>query len=465
MKKLLKNPSSWLWLTIVFYFVTHLKGLALLPVFADEAIYIRWAQLIIDDWQQYLFFPLNDGKTPLFIWLLSLGQKVSFLGVLHVSRLLSVIIGALQVIVGVKIIQTLKGEKTAQIIGALSFTFLPFWFFYHRMALMDGLLVLWLSVSWWLLMSLKNKKGDMKQMVFSGLAFGMALWTKLPALLFIPALGFAPLLLGFKKKDFALKTSWAAGSVLIGLVVFLLLKIHPAFGQLFNRGNDFLYPIHELLETGVFNVLWRNTKLAISVLGNYLTWPVLLLPFAGFFQPQRRRHGLLMLSALGFMGAILLLGKTVHPRYLLPAALPLTVSAALVLERFSLHTQKLLKRPLSMLIRSAALVVMLTIIASSVTQFVLISWQNPDYLPLIPQDKEQYLTEWSSGHGIEEVTSLIISTSVNQTIAVATEGYFGTLPDGILMYLHRQNVQNIMVEGIGQPVISISGEFIEKAEG
>ena len=33
------------------------------------------------------------------------------------------------------------------------------------------------------------------------------------------------------------------------------------------------------------------------------------------------------------------------------------------------------------------------------------------------------------------------------------------------MYLHRQNVQNIMVEGIGQPVISISGEFIEKAEG
>src|SRR3989344_497092 len=55
---------------LVVYLLLHLPSLTILPVFADEAIYIRWAQLIIDDWRRYLFFPMNDGKTPLFIWLL-----------------------------------------------------------------------------------------------------------------------------------------------------------------------------------------------------------------------------------------------------------------------------------------------------------------------------------------------------------------------------------------------------------
>jgi hypothetical protein len=66
--------SKW-WLVVgsgiaLLYLFTHLWKLTILPVFADESIYIRWAQLIIDDWKQYLFFPLNDGKTPLQMWLM-----------------------------------------------------------------------------------------------------------------------------------------------------------------------------------------------------------------------------------------------------------------------------------------------------------------------------------------------------------------------------------------------------------
>ena len=56
-------------LIIVFYLILHLAKLTLLPVFADESIYIRWSQLIMDERARYLFFPLNDGKTPLQLWL------------------------------------------------------------------------------------------------------------------------------------------------------------------------------------------------------------------------------------------------------------------------------------------------------------------------------------------------------------------------------------------------------------
>ncbi|MCC6710949.1 MAG: hypothetical protein IT416_01195, partial [Candidatus Pacebacteria bacterium] len=46
------NKSFWkimIFLVVGIYFLTHITALTLLPVFADEAIYIRWAQLIIDD--------------------------------------------------------------------------------------------------------------------------------------------------------------------------------------------------------------------------------------------------------------------------------------------------------------------------------------------------------------------------------------------------------------------------------
>ena len=45
------------------YLATRLFHLDALPVFADESIYIRWAQLLRHD-TAYLFFALNDGKPP-----------------------------------------------------------------------------------------------------------------------------------------------------------------------------------------------------------------------------------------------------------------------------------------------------------------------------------------------------------------------------------------------------------------
>jgi hypothetical protein len=46
---------------------------------------------------------------------------------------------------------------------------------------------------------------------------------------------------------------------------------------------------------------------------------------------------------------------------------------------------------------------------------------------------------------------------------VATEGSFGTLPDGINLYLHRTNVDQVYVEGIGQPVVNIPNFFTDRA--
>lgn len=450
---------------LAFYLATHLPALTRLPVFADEAIYIRWAQLILDDWHRYLFFPLNDGKTPLFVWLV-VGSLKIFTNPLIAGRIVALLAGLVQVFVTAQIVKKLGGKTMAVLSSILMVTLLPFWYFHHRIALMDGLMTMFLSLSWlYLIHALQNKKEQWLWLGLTGISFGLALLTKLPALLFIPALGIAALLSKPKKMPLATLMSFGAGSLLVGLLVFLSLKIQPNFGQLFTRGNDFLYPVSEVLARGVWSVIWINAKTALSTLGAYLTWPVLLLPLTGLFQDKwRKTHGWLILAALSFMAPILLLGKTIYPRYFLPVALPITVSAALAFGQFFDYTKKLVKRPLHFIVRCALLVLGLTYVMSTILEFMLISWQNPDYLPYTPQDRSQYAWEWSSGHGVWETTQMLEATAQNHTIAVATEGFFGTLPDAMLMYLHNQNVTNILVEGIGQPVHEIPQQFIEKAQ-
>ena len=99
-------------------------------------------------------------------------------------------------------------------------------------------------------------------------------------------------------------------------------------------------------------------------------------------------------------------------------------------------------------------------IAQSSAFFIYRSFTDPNKIPFVKQDAHQYLYDWSSGHGIVQTVKYIKRTAETQKILVLTEGYFGTLPDGVLMYLHRQNVNNIFVEGIGQPVLSIPQKMI-----
>src|SRR5438309_2352544 len=55
-------------LLIFLYFVVRLYHILTLPMFTDEAIYTRWAQIARQDSEQR-FIALTDGKEPLFIWI------------------------------------------------------------------------------------------------------------------------------------------------------------------------------------------------------------------------------------------------------------------------------------------------------------------------------------------------------------------------------------------------------------
>lgn len=431
-----------------------LHGLALtkLPVFADESIYIRWAQLIIDDPGQYLFFPLNDGKTPLFIW-----QLVPFLSYIHdplaAARIVAVIGGVLQILAMVLLVKELRGGKFAQFLAAAFTAFLPFWFFHHQMALMDGWLTLWLTLT---VLAVLKAGQNRRWIVVGGVTLGAAFLTKLPAVLFLPSVIFMPFV--FNAKDIS-KKLFVSGSVLaIGVGIFACLKISPAFPQLFFRGSDFLFPLSEVLG-GTWMQTIKNIPSYIQYFSAYLSDGVLILFVAGLAIKKLQRTQLVLLACfLFFVLPISIMGKVVYPRYLFPACIFLTLGAALAVERLLEGSRKMSQQlPLKLFIASALFLVVLRS-----ASFVYASISNADAVPFVSADRTQYLTEWSSGHGIVEVHQLITEAAKTQKIAVATEGFFGTLPDGILMYLHNENVTNIVVEGVGQPIESLPPKLIEK---
>jgi len=463
---MLKNKFKYVWIGIVvLYLVTHLFNLTSLPVFADEAIYIRWSQLILDDWQRYLFFPLNDGKTPLFVW-----TMVPFIRIIKdpllAGRLVSVLVGLAQVWLMMKLTYSLTKERIASVVVGLLTTLLPFWFFHHRMALMDAMMTMWLTLTLWASVKVSGKaKNKINWQIILAVSLGAALWTKLPAILFVPVLFFAPFLVNSKLKlnISQLKPYFInlALPIFGGLVIFLSLKLHPAFSQLFGRGGDFLYGMDELLTGSWWQAMkqWPKYGFAIWL---YLTPMIVLLPIAGLKTSRNKTHFWLLVMALVFALPIMIMGKVVYTRYLFPLAVPLTISAAIGLTDFIkrvLRHKELCQRALWSLVA----VLVLSNILGPVTQQLYYSWFSPDSLIFTESDRVQYLTEWSSGHGIKETTDLILQTAKTQKVAVATEGYFGTLPDGILMYLHNQDVNNIKVDGVGQPVREISDEFWQQA--
>lgn len=458
---------------LVFALAIRIVSLTLLPVFADEAIYTRWAQLIMDDPRQYLFFPLNDGKTPLFIWLLVPAQYL-FADQLFAARMVSVLIGVLQVGLVGYILHLLSGRPKMVWLGMLFTAVLPFWYFHHRMALMDGLLTLWLSAMIIGLIKLcqhvaKTKQGLNRSTaiwtVVTAASFGLALWTKLPALLFAPTIIF----FFFWPTKLKPHQRWALavqlGAALIGgIVVFGTLKLSPAFGQLFSRGSDFLYPWQDVVLHGAWQQTIINIPTYVGYFMAYITTPILILVLAGLFLPPHRRiNHVLFWSAMAFIGPIALLGRVVYPRYLLPAVIYLTIVAVLAFqdlaETWVLHQKNLTKKMMGSVLLGVFLAN--TFAVSGV--FIFYSLYHPNQLPLVSADQTQYLTEWSSGHGITEAVALIEENSDVQTLAVATEGYFGTLPDGLLMYFHGKNVDNLYIEGIGQPVRDIPDDFRQRA--
>lgn len=441
---------------IVFFFGSRLVNLTLIPVFCDEAIYIRWSQVMRAE-PTLRFLPLSDGKQPLFMWLTIPFLKV-FSDPLFASRLLSVLAGFLS-LVGVFLLalRLFEVPKIA-LLSALFYAIIPYTFFFDRMALVDSLLsafgiwVLYLGV-----LLVEYRRLDLA--MITGMVLGGALITKSPAMFFAIMLPICLIirLNEFRKSPLQLIKLGALFFVvyLFAFGIYNVLRLGPNFHMIAIRSRDYVFGIDELRSHLHDPIIFHLQDIS-KWFPDLFTRPVYVLIFVGIIWSfvNKERVGPLVLLSWSLIPLLTqsIFARVFTPRYLLFTTYPLVIFAAFGFYRLV----RFLKAKLWVT------GVFLIFLVSFSLWYDWLLMTDPQRAPLPRKMRSGYLEEWTSGYGIVQVANFIKNKAKEGKVAVGTEGFFGTLPDGLQIYLEK--VPNVEIFGVGQPIREVPESLRERAE-
>jgi 4-amino-4-deoxy-L-arabinose transferase-like glycosyltransferase len=451
----------------LLYFASRIQNLVTIPVFGDEAIYIRWSQ-IIKSVDSLRFVPLSDGKQPLFMWITVVFFK--FINdPLIASRLLSVISGyftlvaislTLAILINFKsasknplefITQSISKNYKYSIFIALIYIFSPYSFFFDRLALPDSLLSTLVSISlFFLILITKFPRLDLS--IILGTFLGLAWLTKSPALYFVVISSVWLLINSFKNK---FNLFYSALSATIAFVIYNILRLGPQFHQIALRNQDYVWGLSDILNHP-FDPLKSHFLAVLKIWSAYLSWAIIILPLIAliiYLVKSKKQFILsnpLFLLIIWFISPLLVtitFVKTFTARYILFSLPSLLIIFSYV---FYYFIKRSTKKPLLI-----GLIILLQI--PSLIFIHQIS-TKPESVTL-PPTEVGYLQDWTSGWGIKPVSEYLIKRSSFVNVIVGTEGYFGTLPDGLQIYTNQ--VLQLTVFGVGLDFTTIPEKLID----
>ncbi len=439
-------------LAIVFWF-TRLIHLTEMPIFTDEAIYLRWAQIAKND-ASWRFISLTDGKQPLLVWLAMIFMKFVADPVIA-GRLVSTFAGFATMIgmgfLGYELFQS----RRVGFFSASLYLISPFSLIYDRMALMDALVGTFAIWSLYLaIILIKNLRLDVALIL--GMALGGGVLTKTSGFLNIYLLPFTLLVFKWEqrnKKRISNLIRWLlliSLAVLLSQVFYSVLRLSPWFHMISQKDATFIYPFGEWLGHP-FNFFLGNLRGLFDWLKTYLTWPIIILalgPFLIFDKKFREKLILSIYFAAPFL-ALALFGKVLYPRFIFFMSLPLFILVAVTLAKMS----ALVKNKLLFLI----------VLLIFFGQVLFIDWQilfNLYQAPIPASDRGQYLNNWPAGGGVKEAVSFFQKEAQNNKIAIFTDGTFGLMPYSLELYLVDD--PNVQLKGIW-PLENITEEIVETA--
>lgn len=421
----------------VIYFIGRITNLTDLPIFTDEAIYIRWGQIAKQD-AAWRYIALTDGKQPLLIWLMMISLRL-FSDPLFAGRIVSVLSGFGSMIgIGV-LAYELFGKKRIALFSSLLYLTSPFTLMYDRMALMDSLVMFFSIWSLYLAIVLVRRiRLDIALLLAMSLGGGML--TKTSGFLSMYMLPITLLLFDYSRKN--LKWQLLKWLGLVGLAAVLsqiyysVLRLSPWFHMISEKDKTFIYPFNEWL-LHPFQFYFGNMRGLIDWMSGYLTVPIIVLVFIAvlFIAKNWREKLLLLIWSLAPLNALALFGKVLYPRFILFMAMPLLILAAWSVNYL---VNRLHKRYTGAILCALLLIypvfVQLKIIFSIVTA------------PIPYSDQGQYINDWPAGWGIRESVDILERETERHEITVFTEGTFGLLPYGIEIYLVDD--KNIKIIGL-----------------
>lgn len=438
---------------LVTYLLLRLPTILALPIFTDEAIYIRWAQFLKTD-LKFWDYALTDGKQPIFIWFITFFMYLTS-NPLLAGRLVSILAGLVTVIglffLGYEVFK----NKWIGFISAFIYVIYPFALVYDRMALYDSLVGTFAVWGLYLVIRLaRNLKWEVSFML--GITAGLGALNKSNGLFTLILLPFSAILLDFRnKKNINKFIGWSFYALIASMIaygIYSILRISPYFHIIEQKNSIFVYPLKEWI-THPFTFFWGNLWIGQrDWFVRYFTYPFIALISASFLvkQDYKKEKILLFLWFIVPFLALALFGKTLYPRYILFMTLSLIPLVA-----FSYyHISKRLKSYAYIFIFS----LLVLIIPLQKDYLILYDFGNAT-IPV--SDVSQYYTDWPSGYGIQEVIKYLKEKEEDKVV-LYTQGTFGLLPDAFLVYLHDD--PQFQIEGIWPIDTRIPDKLLQTAE-
>ncbi len=421
------------------YFLTRLINLDALPIFADEAIYVRWSQVMKNE-TTLRFLPLSDGKTPLFMWLVF--PILSFFeNDLVAARFLSAMAG-FGTLIGVYAASRMFFSPKVAILASIFYVATPYTFFFDRMALVDSFLNFWGIWALFLTILLaKFPRLDLAMILGAVIAGGIL--TKPSGWFFLLVMPVSIILFNFKKPFLQRLGKLLALWLVVAGIAWLgynALRLGPNFHLIAIRNQDYVFTIAQVLKHP-FDPFFSHLADIWDWFGTLLTWPIFFAALAGAAFAIWKKDKVLIFILIWATIPLLIqaeIAKVFTARYLIFNATPLVfLSAIFVAFAFDFLTKKL------KFLSYFALILLL--ILPSI--FIFNSLTDPAKAALPKKERSGYLEEWTAGTGIADVANFIAERAKHRKIMVGTEGYFGTLPNGLQVYL--EGITNVTVIGVG----------------
>lgn len=433
-----KNKVEMIVLLCLFllYFFTRLYHILDLPIFTDEAIYIRWSQIAKQD-AYWRFISLTDGKQPMFVWIAMIYLRFIEDPLLAV-RLVSVTSGFLTMVGLFFLGKELFRNKWIGLLTAFLYVISPFTLVYDRMALYESMVSTWIIWGLYLAVLLVRHIRLDIAMIF-GLIIGGGALTKTSAFFSAGLLPISLLLFDFKQKEWRHKILYwllyAAIAFGLGVLYYSILHLSPFFHIIGEKNAIFVYPFNEWLQHP-FTYFYDNVMRLWNWLYIYMTWTFIVLATLSFFLNKKFIREKILLFLWFFIPFLYLafFGRTLYPRYLLFMILSL-----LPLMAYSLSN-------LFNLLKSRYVWVLIFLVSISFAVFadskILTGFSKA---PIPKPDLDQYVNDWPAGGGVKEAVEFFKQEAQDKKIYVATEGTFGLMPYSFEIYLITN--PNITIHG------------------
>jgi 4-amino-4-deoxy-L-arabinose transferase-like glycosyltransferase len=420
----------------------RLVNLSTLPIFVDEAIYVRWAQVMRAE-STLRFLPLSDGKPSLFMWTVIPFLKM-FSDPLFAGRFVSVLSG-LGTLVGVFVLAyILFNKKNVSLMAAFLYAVSPFTVFFDRMALVDSMLSMfgiWTAIFG--ILTVKYKRLDCAMV--TGFLLGGAMLTKSPALFFEILLPTSLIFLGWETKIIPNLIKLVKVGALfvvtyvISQAIYNILRLGPNFQLLSQRNFDYVYPYVHIFQNPLdpFIPHLKDILLWFSSLGPSVL--ILLFMTGIIIGIKRFRKETLYLTIWVLLP---LLAQAMYAKVFTARYIYFVIPYIFVISGLIFSERKLL-------IKVVGYIILIVFTVQSLVQNYHFLY-SPEKANLPGGERSGYLEGWTSGYGLKEISLYLrnlAQSNPSRTIVVGTDGFFGTLPDGLQIYLN--DLPQIKIVGVG----------------